>query len=68
MSIAKTTLINLINNVPDDIQDEVEVIESLYKMVKLEKSRLSVEQKGTLSTDEVREHFANKHKAGRVTA
>ena len=68
MSIAKSSIINMMNSIPDDIQDEIEVVESLYKMIKLEKSRASARENGTLSTDEVREHFAKKRKAGFVTA
>ena len=64
MSTAKISVINLINSVPDDVQDELEVIESLYKMIKLGQSRISVKTKGTLSTEEMREHFASKRKKG----
>ena len=64
MSIAKSSILNMMNSIPD----EIEVVESLYKMVKLEKSRASAKENGTLSTDEVREHFARKRKAGFVTA
>lgn len=67
MSIAKSSIINMMNSIPDDIQDEIEVVESLYKIIKLEKSRASAKEKGTLSTDEVRKHFAKKRKGGLVT-
>ena len=62
MSVAKASVLNMINFIPDDIQDEMEVIESLYKLVKLERSKASVVEKGTLSTDEVRSRFANKNR------
>jgi hypothetical protein len=61
VSTAKETIMNNLNDMSDDVQDEFEVLEGLYKMVKLEKSRESVKHEGTLSTDEVREHFAKKH-------
>ena len=61
MSIAKASVLDMMNNVPDDIQDEIEVLESLYKLIRLEKSRISAKENGTMSTDEVRAHFANKH-------
>ena len=61
MSIAKASVLDMMNNVPDDIQDEIEVLESLYKLIRLEKSRISAKENGTMSTDEVRTHFANKH-------
>ena len=41
----------------EDIQEEIEVLECLYKMMVLEASRKSVQCNGTLSTDEVRAHF-----------
>ena len=66
MSTAKVMILNMLNDIPDDIQDETEILESLYKLMKLEKSRQSVQEKGTLSTDEVRAYFAQKHKKDAV--
>ena len=51
-----------------DIQDEFEILESLYKMVKLEQSRKSVREDGTLTTEEVRAHFARKREKNEVFA
>lgn len=34
MSVAKASIVNMIKLVPDDIQDEMEIVESLYKIVK----------------------------------
>lgn len=62
MSTAKVMILNMLNDIPDDIQDETEILESLYKLMKLEKSRQSVQEKGTLSTDEVRAYFAKNTK------
>jgi ribonuclease I len=65
MSAAKEVILNNLNDISDDIQDEFEVLEGLYKMIKLEQSRESARHDGTLSTDEVREYFSKKHqKAG----
>ena len=60
MSTAKSSVLNMMDSIPDDVQDELEIIESLYKMIRLEQSRRSVKSNGTLSTQDVREHFFNK--------
>ena len=59
---------NELLNISDDIQDEFEVLESLYKIVKLEQSRKSAKEEGTLSTEEIRAHFARKHETNGVLA
>lgn len=64
MSTAKALVMDKLNMIPDDIQDEVEVIEGLYKQLKLERSRRSVNVYGTLSTDEVRKHVNERRKVG----
>lgn len=61
MSNAKQIIINQLSIISDDIQDEFEVLENLYKLLRLERSRQSVEENGSYSTDEVREHFRKKH-------
>lgn len=61
MSKAKQLIIDNLSVIPDNIQDEFEVLEGLYKLIKLEKSRESAREKGNFSSDSVREHFANKH-------
>lgn len=58
MSTAKQMILNKLLNISDDIQDEFEILESLYKMVKLEQSRKSAREDGTLTTEEVRAYFA----------
>lgn len=68
MSTAKQTIMNELLNISDDIQDEFEILESLYKMVKLEQSRKSVREDGTLTTEEVRAHFARKRENNEVFA
>ncbi len=61
MSTAKQVIINQLSIIPDDIQDEFEVLENLYKLLRLERSRQSVEENGSYSTDEVRQYFKKKH-------
>lgn len=68
MSTAKQMVMNELLNISDDIQDEFEILESLYKMVKLEQSRKSAREEGTLTTEEVRAHFDQKHKRDMVLA
>ena len=64
MSTAKAIVMDKLNMIPDDIQDEIEVLEGLYKQFKLEKSRESVQEHGVLTTDEVRRHVSNRRKVG----
>lgn len=64
MSTAKALVMDKLNMIPDDIQDEVEVLEGLYKQLKLERSRQSVNAYGTLSTDEVRKRVSERRKTG----
>ena len=66
MSTAKASIQNMLDTVPDDIQEEIDILECLYKMMKLEVSRKSVQTNGTLSTDDVRAHFAKKHERNAV--
>lgn len=68
MSTAKQMVMNELLNVSDDLQDEFEVLESLYKLVKLEQSRKSALEEGTLTTEDVRTHFSKKHAKGNVLA
>ena len=59
MSTAKAAIFDEINAMPDNL-DELEIIDSLYHRMRLKQSRESIEEYGTLSTDEVREYFRNK--------
>jgi hypothetical protein len=59
MSTAKAAIFDEINAMPDNL-DELEIIDSLYHRIRLKQSRESIEEYGTLSTDEVREYFRNK--------
>ena len=60
MSIAKQVIIENLSNIPDDIQDEFEVMENLYKLLRYRKSKESIEQNGGHTTDEVRSIFQKK--------
>ena len=62
MSIAKANVYNRLNDISDDIQDEIEILEGIFKQIKLEKSRQSIKEQGTMSTDDVRLYIANKYK------
>jgi ribonuclease I len=68
MSTAKEAILKGLEGISDDVQDEFEVLEGLYKSIKLEKSRESARNEGTLSTEEVRKYFANKRKQSEVLA
>jgi hypothetical protein len=66
MSVAKEAIISSLAGISDDIQDEFEVLECLYKNLRLEESRKSAREEGTLSTDDVRKYFERKHKESGV--
>ena len=68
MSTAKQIVMNDLLNISDDVQNEFEVLEGLYKSIKLEKSIKSVINNGTLSSDEVRAYFSKKYKKNEVLA
>lgn len=68
MSNAKQIIMHNLSAISDDIQDEFEVLENLYKLLKLERSRQSVKEEGSYSTDEVRQYFQKKHRESGITA
>ena len=68
MSTAKQIVMNDLLNISDDVQDEFEVLEGLYKSIKIEKSRKTIIKNGTLSSDEVRAYFSKKYKKNEVLA
>lgn len=61
MSTAKAMVIDRINTFSDDI-DEMQLIEQLYVLTRLEHSKKRCSEEGTISTKELKEHFANKRK------
>lgn len=62
MSTAKSLVIDKINMISDDITDEMQIVEQLYILMKLEHSKKRCEKEGTLSTEEVRKHFEEKRR------
>lgn len=61
MSTAKTFLIDMINNASDEL-DEMQILEQLYVLSRLEHSKKRCAEEGTVSTQELREHFASKRR------
>lgn len=54
MSIAKQVIIENLSNISDYIQDEFEVMENLYKLLRYRKSKESTTQNGGNTTDDVK--------------
>lgn len=54
MSEAKATIIRILQNMPDDISDEMEIISRLYMLVRLEHSRKKCKE-GVLTDEELDE-------------
>ena len=61
MSTAKALLIDRINLISDDITDEMQIVEQLYVLTRLEHSKKRCEKEGTVSADEIRKHFAEEN-------
>lgn len=68
MSTAKQLIIDNLSDISDDIQDEFEVMENLYKLLRYRKSVQSIEENGGHTSDEVREIFLKKRKEGKMLA
>ena len=68
MSTAKQLIIDNLSNISDDIQDEFEVIENLYMLLRLKKSQQSVAENGGHTTDEVRKMFQKSSEERKVLA
>ena len=68
MSTAKQLIIDNLSNISDDIQDEFEVIENLYKLLRLKKSQQSVAENGGHTMDEVRKMFQKPSEDRKVLA
>ena len=61
MSSSKLNVIERINRMPDDM-DEVQLIERLYMLIRLEHSMKRCEEEGVYTDEELSEHFAEKRK------
>lgn len=68
MSTAKKMIIDNLSDIPDDIQDEFEVMENLYKLLRFKKSQQSLSENGGYTTDEVRKIFQEKHEERTILA
>lgn len=64
MSTAKQMIIDNLSNISDDLQDEFEVMENLYKLLRYQKSVQSIQENGRYSSEEVRKWFQEKHMSG----
>lgn len=62
MSHAKALVIDKINSISDDM-DEMQIIERLYMLTRLDHSIERCEKEGTLSTDDIKNHFTEKRNA-----
>ena len=60
MSTAKQLIIDNLSDISDDIQDEFEVMENLYKLLRFQKSQQSITEYGGHTTDVVRIMFQKK--------
>ena len=60
MSEAKAAVMQNLQNMPDDISDEMEIISRLYALVRREHSRKRCEEEGVLTDEELDEHFRMK--------
>ena len=68
MSEAKQLIIDNLSNISDDIQDEFEVMENLYKLLRYRKSVQSMEENDGYTSDEVREMFLKKSEERKMLA
>ena len=57
MSEAKLQVMEMLRQVPDTVADEFQVVDDLYKLLKLQKSQEAVRRGETMTTSEVREYF-----------
>ena len=60
MSGAKTVVMQNLQKVSDDISDEMEVVSRLYALVQLEHSIKRCEEEGSISDEDLDEHFRKK--------
>lgn len=60
MSEAKLKVMESLQEIPDSIEDELQIIDDLYKLVKLRRSQKSIIEQGTMTTAEVKDYFAKR--------
>ena len=63
MSEAKAAVMNNLKKIPDTITDEMEVINRLYALARLEHSKKRCEEEGVLSDEDVEAHFLKKRES-----
>lgn len=63
MSGAKAAVMNNLQKVPDNITDEIEVINRLYVLARLEHSRNRCDEEGVYSDEDVEAHFLKKRES-----
>ena len=68
MSTAKQLIIDNLSDISDGIQDEFEVMENLYKLLRFKKSQQSITEYGGNTTDEVRKMFQKKREERTILA
>lgn len=59
MSTSKANVIEKLNLIPDDL-DETQIVERLYMLLRLERSRQLCEEDGTYSDQDFINHFNKK--------
>ena len=62
MGNSKQKIIEKLNCIPDDLSEE-EIIERLYRMMRLEQSKQRCEKEGSFTDEQVTAHFADKSSA-----
>ena len=67
MSTAKQLIIDNLSDISDGIQDEFEVMENLYKLLRFKKSQQSITEYGGHTT-EVRKMFQKKREERTILA
>ena len=58
----KKILVYDVENENSDDLDEMQIIEQLYVLSRLEHSKRRCEEEGTITTEELRNHFANRRR------
>ena len=57
MSVAKAQVMDILQKIPDTVNDEFQIVDDLYKLLKLKRSQNSIKEQGTMTGDEVKSHF-----------
>ncbi len=60
MNSAKEKVLNILNDVPDTVEDEIDVMNNIYHNIRLNLSRQAIEDGDVYSTEDVRDYFSKK--------